>query len=163
MLFRKRDSRRRRFLRSSSPISGLRLLCALAWSLQPVGRLAPRARFVLSDETSAPGTFGIRHATILLPAAFAAMDRERQSAIAAHELLHARRHDWLFLVLEELLKAVLFFHPAVHWLVGRIRLAREQAVDAAVVRRLGGRIFAAFRKAVVRHSQQRLRRELRQT
>ena len=57
----------------------------------------------------------------------------------AHELLHARRHDWLFLLFEELLKAVLFFHPAVHWLVGRIRLAREQAVDAAVVRRLGGR------------------------
>ncbi len=112
---------------------------APAWLAALRDELAPRARFVLSDETSAPGTFGIRHATILLPAAFAAMDRERQSAIAAHELLHARRHDWLFLVLEELLKAVLFFHPAVHWLVGRIRLAREQAVDAAVVRRLGGR------------------------
>jgi bla regulator protein BlaR1 len=42
-------------------------------------------------------------------------------------------------MVEELLKAVLFFHPAVHWLVGRVRLAREQTVDAAVVRRLGGR------------------------
>jgi D-alanyl-D-alanine endopeptidase (penicillin-binding protein 7) len=110
-----------------------------AWLASLRDELAPRARFVLSDETSAPGTFGIRHATIVLPAAFEAMDRERQSAIAAHELLHARRHDWLFLLFEELLKAVLFFHPAVHWLVGRIRLAREQAVDAAVVRRLGGR------------------------
>ncbi len=67
------------------------------------------------------------------------MDRESQRAIATHELVHARRHDWLSVVLEELLKAVLFFHPAVHWLVGRVRLAREQTVDAAVVLRLGGR------------------------
>jgi hypothetical protein len=40
---------------------------------------------------------------------------------------------------EELLRAAVFFHPAVQWLVGRVRLAREQAVDAAVVRRLGER------------------------
>ena len=100
--------------------------------------IAPRARFLLS-ETGTPGTFGLRQPTILLPTAFESMERERQSAIAAHELVHAQRHDWLFLILEELLKAVLFFHPAVHWLVGRVRLAREQTVDAAVVRRLGGR------------------------
>ena len=43
------------------------------------------------------------------------------------------------LMSEELLKALLFFHPAVHWLVGRVRLAREQAVFAAVVERLGRR------------------------
>ena len=53
--------------------------------------------------------------------------------------MHARRADWLALLLEDVLKAVLFFHPAVHWLVGNVRLAREQTVDAAVVRRLGGR------------------------
>jgi hypothetical protein len=67
------------------------------------------------------------------------MDRERQEAIALHELVHARRLDWLALVLEDALVAVLFFHPAVHWLVGEVRLAREQAVDEAVVRRLGRR------------------------
>jgi TonB family protein len=101
--------------------------------------LAPRASLLLSDDTGTPGTFGLRQPTILLPTAFESMERERQSAIAAHELVHVQRHDWLFLILEELLKAVLFFHPAVHWLVGRVRLAREQTVDAAVVRRLGGR------------------------
>jgi D-alanyl-D-alanine endopeptidase (penicillin-binding protein 7) len=109
------------------------------WLLALRDELAPRARFLLSDATGTPGTFGLRRPTILLPLAFGSMEHERQRAIAAHELVHARRHDWLFLVLEELLKAVLFFHPAVHWLVGRIRLAREQTVDAMVVRRLGGR------------------------
>jgi beta-lactamase regulating signal transducer with metallopeptidase domain len=65
------------------------------------------------------------------------MSRERQKAIALHEL-HARRGDWLTQTLEEMLKGV-FFHPAVHWLVGHVRLAREQTVDDAVVRRLGRR------------------------
>jgi hypothetical protein len=67
------------------------------------------------------------------------MPRERQVAVALHELLHARRGDWLALVAEETLGAVLFFHPAVHWLVDRVRLAREQCVDVEVVRRLGAR------------------------
>jgi len=48
-----------------------------------------------------------------------------------------RRRDWLFVLLEELLRAVLFFHR-VHWLVGRVRLAEADG-DAAVVGRLGAR------------------------
>ena len=109
------------------------------WLVALRDELAPRARFLVSDETGTPATFGLRRPIILLPAAFESMDRESQRAIATHELVHARRGDWLSVVLEEMLKAVLFFHPAVHWLVGRVRLAREQTVDAAVVLRLGGR------------------------
>jgi beta-lactamase regulating signal transducer with metallopeptidase domain len=101
--------------------------------------LAPRTRFLLSDETGIPATFGVHRPVVLLPLVFESMGRERQEAVALHELVHARRADWLVLVLEDFLKAVLFFHPAVHWLVSRIRLAREQTVDTAVVRRLGGR------------------------
>jgi len=101
--------------------------------------VAPRACFLLSDETSTPATFGLRRPVVLLPPVFHSMRREAQAAVALHELVHARRADWLALVLEDALKAALFFHPAVHWLVGRIRLAREQTVDAGVVRRLGGR------------------------
>jgi TonB family protein len=116
-----------------------RIWDAPPWLVALRDELAPRARFLLSDDTGTPATFGLWRPTILLPTAFESMDRESQRAIATHELVHARRHDWLSVVLEEMLKAVLFFHPAVHWLVGRVRLAREQTVDAAVVRRLGGR------------------------
>jgi beta-lactamase regulating signal transducer with metallopeptidase domain len=101
--------------------------------------VAPRAAFAVSEGAGAAATYGYRRPLVLLPAAFAALPRERQQAVALHELLHARRGDWLFLVAEEALVAVLFFHPAVHWLVGRVRLAREQCVDAGVVRRLGAR------------------------
>ncbi len=110
-----------------------------SWLRSLRDELAPRARFLLSDEAGTPATFGVRRPVVLLPPAFESMDRDRQEAIVLHELVHARRFDWLALVFEDALKAVLFFHPAVHWLVGHVRLAREQTVDDAVVRRLGRR------------------------
>ena len=116
-----------------------RPLDAPPWLLALRDDLAPKARFLLSDETSTPATFGLRRPIVLLPPVFESMDRGRQAAIALHELVHARRADWVVLMVEEVLRAILFFHPAVHWLVARVRLAREQTVDAAVVRRLGCR------------------------
>lgn len=101
--------------------------------------VAPRARFALLDRPGSPATFGVRRPLVLLPRGFESMQRERQAAIALHELMHVRRGDWLAHVVEELALVAFFFHPAVHWLVARVRLAREQCVDAAVVRRLGCR------------------------
>jgi hypothetical protein len=45
-----------------------------------------------------------------------------------------KRHDWLIAVFEELAGALLCFNPAVWWLLAQTRLAREQLVDAEVVR-----------------------------
>ena len=116
-----------------------RPLDAPPWLVAWRDDVAPHAALLLSDDVGTPATFGLRRPFVLLPPVFEAMPRERQEAIALHELLHARRGDWPALMAEELLKAGLFFHPVVHWLVGRVRLAREQTVDADVVRRLGGR------------------------
>ena len=116
-----------------------RSLVPAAWLAALRDEVAPRAAFAVSDRAGAAATYGYRRPLVLLPAAFAGLPPERQEAVALHELLHARRGDWLFLVAEEALLAVLFFHPAVHWLVDRVRLAREQCVDGEVVRRLGTR------------------------
>jgi D-alanyl-D-alanine endopeptidase (penicillin-binding protein 7) len=116
-----------------------RPLDAPPWLLALRDGVAPGARFLLSDEAGTPATFGLRRPIVLLPPVFESMARERQGAIALHELVHARRADWAVLMAEEALKAALFFHPAVHWLVGQVRLAREQTVDAAVVHHLGNR------------------------
>jgi hypothetical protein len=116
-----------------------RPLNAPPWLLALRDDLAPKARFLLSDEAGTPATFGLRRPVVLLPPVFESMDRGRQAAIVLHELVHARRADWAVLMAEEVLKAILFFHPAVHWLVARVRLAREQTVDAVVVHRLGRR------------------------
>jgi len=71
---------------------------------------------------------------VLLPDSFLDLDQEAQCGIAAHELLHVQRNDWLVTVLEELAGALLWFNPAVWWLLAQTRLAREQLVDAEAVR-----------------------------
>jgi len=102
-------------------------------------RLGVRARFYVSVDVGAPATFGHRNPAVLLPPAFLDMAPEAQRAVAAHELLHVRRRDWAVAALEETVRAALWFHPAVHWLLGRIRLGREQVVDQEVVGRLADR------------------------
>jgi TonB family protein len=103
------------------------------------GRLGVRAQFYVSGEIDAPATFGYRRPAVLVPPAFLKMAPEAQRAVAAHELLHVRRHDWALSVAEETVRAALWFHPAVHWLLGRIRLCREQVVDRHVATRLADR------------------------
>jgi len=102
-------------------------------------RLGVSAQFYVSGEIDAPATFGYRRPAVLVPPAFLKMAPEAQRAVAAHELLHVRRHDWALSVAEESVRAALWFHPAVHWLLGRIRLCREQVVDRQVAGRLADR------------------------
>jgi len=102
-------------------------------------RLGVRAGFYASDDVTAPATFGHRRPVVLLPVAFLRMSAEVQRAVVAHELVHVRRRDWTLTVAEEAVRSVLWFHPAVHWLVGRIRLCREQVVDHEVAGPLADR------------------------
>jgi len=88
----------------------------------------------LSPRVDGPATFGIRPPSILLPERFPSLGESSQRAIAGHELLHVARRDWILNLAEELTLTVFWFHPAVAWLVNRIRLSREQVVDAEVVR-----------------------------
>ena len=93
-----------------------------------------RAEFRLSGEVESPVTFGFSKPVILLPEKFLQLDARFQAAIACHELLHVRRRDWAHHLGEKVLRAVFWFHPAILWLVARVRLAREQVVDMEVVR-----------------------------
>ena len=107
--------------------------CPLARSMQV------HAYVGLSDEVESPVTFGWRRPVILFPARFAVMDAAMQESIACHELLHVERHDWLFAVAEEFVRAIFWFHPAIWWLLGEIQLTREQVVDQQVVARTQAR------------------------
>ena len=89
----------------------------------------------LSNAVSSPVTFGVRKPVVLLPEHFPDLDSFMQRAILCHELLHIARRDWLFTVVEEVIRAVFWFHPAIWWLLGEIGLAREQEVDRQVVAR----------------------------
>jgi TonB family protein len=94
---------------------------------------------LLSDVVDTPVTFGLQAPVIILPAGFCDMDVDRQKAVLCHELLHIRRRDWLFIIVEETIRSFFWFHPAIWWVLGRIRLSREQAVDQDVVQLLGSR------------------------
>jgi TonB family protein len=97
-------------------------------------RFRTQAALRLSSEVRGPVTFGWRRPVVLLPERFLEFDAEVQQAILCHELLHVERRDWVFTVAEESVRALLWFHPAVWWLVGRIHLVREQLVDRESIR-----------------------------
>ena len=65
--------------------------------------------------------------------------RSSGRAVLCHELLHVRRRDWPWVLVEEAVLALLWFHPAVWWLVGELQLAREQVVDRLTVAATGAR------------------------
>jgi beta-lactamase regulating signal transducer with metallopeptidase domain len=97
------------------------------------------AEFRLSEDVESPVTFGFKEASILIPDEFLDMEPQLQSAIACHELLHVRRRDWAMHFVEETIRVVMWFHPAVLWLVAQGRLAREQVVDQQVLELTGAR------------------------
>ena len=86
-----------------------------------------------------PCSFGLFRPTVMLPAAFDRLEPAFQRAIICHELLHVERRDFARVVVEDVAAALLWFHPWVWLLRRRIRLHREQVVDAEVVRRTDDR------------------------
>jgi beta-lactamase regulating signal transducer with metallopeptidase domain len=121
----------RQFRQASSSISSFAETATVLEEMRAI--LKTRAEFRLSSDVLSPVTFGFTAPVILLPAHFPALDARFQSAIACHELLHVRRRDWAHHLLEEVIRAIFWFHPAIAWLIARVRLAREQVVDLEVI------------------------------
>jgi TonB family protein len=121
---------------------------------QPPVAFGGDARWYVSDQVSGPVTFGWLRPTILLPTKVCELTPSAQEAIASHELFHVHRRDWLFVMAEELIRSVLWFHPAVWFVLSRIQLAREQVVDQEVVHATRDR--AGYLDALVSVAAQRL-------
>jgi TonB family protein len=97
------------------------------------------ADILTSDDVQSPVTFGFIDPVILLPRQFAQLDPHLRETVLYHEILHVRRKDWLYAFSEEILRAVLWFHPAIWYATHEIRLAREEAVDREVVETMNAR------------------------
>lgn len=102
--------------------------------------LGLRARWFVTDAVAAAATYGVRSPVVLLPSADLQRDDAALRAIACHELRHVARCDWLRTMAEEVIRTALWFHPAIWFLVDRIRLCREQVVDADVIAMTGDRL-----------------------
>jgi TonB family protein len=94
---------------------------------------------LLSGEIDSPVTYGFRSPTIILPLSFRDLSEPCQKAVLCHELLHVRRHDWILMMVEEVVCSLFWFHPAIWWMRSRIHLSREQAVDQEVVQLTGSK------------------------
>jgi len=124
--------RLRQLRQASSPISRFAKCAAVLEEMR--ARVNTSAEFRLSSAVDSPVTFGFTAPIVLLPERFPSMNARFQAAIACHELLHVRRHDWSHHLSEQVIRAALWFHPAIAWIIARLRLAREQVVDLEVVR-----------------------------
>ena len=98
---------------------------------------APEVR--LLQQAASPMTFGWWRATVFLPADFPRLEKECQRAILCHELLHIRRRDWLWAVMERSIAAPWELHPWTKRLLDRLSVLREQAVDQMAVELTGCR------------------------
>jgi len=77
---------------------------------------------------------------VLLPIALLTQcPAELLEAMIAHELAHIRRHDLWVNLFQRVVETVLFYHPAVWWVSGRMRLERELCCDDLAIRATGRR------------------------
>jgi beta-lactamase regulating signal transducer with metallopeptidase domain len=105
----------------------------VARSLQEF-RSARRVRLYVTDELHVPTAIGYFGPAVLIPRwATTDLSPAEFHAVVLHELGHLRRwDDWTNLA-QKVLRAVLFFHPAVWWLDSRLSLEREIACDDLVL------------------------------
>ncbi|MBN9688750.1 MAG: hypothetical protein J0M24_00805 [Verrucomicrobia bacterium] len=91
-------------------------------------------RLALAADVSTPMVIGLGRPTVVLPAAgFEQVSRDQLLQILRHELGHVvRGDDWMNLI-QQFIRAVLFFHPAVGWISRRLTLEREVACDDHVL------------------------------
>ena len=110
---------------------------ALSEELQAALGTHAEIRYVATLEQ--PVTFGLRRPIVLLPETVRGEPEAIQRAVLCHELLHVKRRDWVWVIAEAIVRAVLWFHPGVWWLIARVQLAREEVVDERAVTITGQR------------------------
>ncbi|HEV8540862.1 MAG TPA: M56 family metallopeptidase [Verrucomicrobiae bacterium] len=128
--------------------SGSAELCELFHRLCVQLNVTRSPRLMLSPKISAPMAAGFRHPAVVLPAGIQTAQTAGAGVlepVLRHEMAHiARRDDWANLV-QQVIKAVLFFNPAVLWFSRIVTLEREIACDDHVVEGMGFRTpYARF-------------------
>jgi len=88
----------------------------------------------VSDGLRVPTALGFLNPLIVIPAwAMKELSPAELNSILIHELAHLqRRDDWTNLA-QKIVRALLFFHPAVWWIERELSLEREMACDDVVL------------------------------
>lgn len=88
----------------------------------------------ISNDVRVPTAIGLLKPAILLPNwVINELTPAEVNQILLHELAHLRRFDDWTNLLQQMIKAVFFFHPAVWWIERQVAVEREMACDDAVL------------------------------
>ncbi len=123
----------RRLRLASQNVTDTALLAMLAARAKAIGLRAVPA-VALCSRLAVPVVVGVLRPMVLLPLTLASgLSPQQLEAILTHELAHIRRFDPLVNLLQRLIEAFLFFHPAVWYVSRRIRVERENCCDDLAV------------------------------
>ena len=93
-----------------------------------------RIALCTSELAHVPTALGLVKPAIVFPAwVIQQLSPDEVNQILLHELAHLRRFDDWTNLAQKLVKALLFFHPAVWWIEKKVSLEREMACDDAVL------------------------------
>jgi uncharacterized protein (TIGR03435 family) len=102
-------------------------LSALLQFFEPV-------RLLVSTWVQVPTVVGWLRPVVLVPVGvLTGLPPEHVRALLLHELEHIRRNDYFVNILQSVVEALLFYHPAVWWVSADIRAERELCCDDVVV------------------------------
>ncbi len=96
---------------------------------------SPRAvTLCVSDHLRVPTAIGFTKPLVVIPSwTMQELSAAELNAILLHELAHLRRRDDWTNLIQKILGALLFFHPAVWWIEKKLALEREMACDDMVL------------------------------
>lgn len=101
-------------------------------------KLSRPATLTTSERVSVPAVIGFFKPVILIPAwALRELPSEELNVILLHEFAHLGRWDDWTNLLQKMVRAIFFFHPAVWWIESRLSLEREMACDDQVLAKTG--------------------------
>jgi len=130
--------RLRQLRRSCTPIVAADLDPDVRRTVEAIGASGSVASTSITIATSecvrVPAAIGFWKRTIVLPAwALRELPPNHLNVILLHEFAHLRRwDDWTNLI-QKIVRALFFFHPAVWWIESRLSVEREMACDDAVL------------------------------
>lgn len=121
--------------------------------VETVGRFAGRIGVTTPDvqiaDITGPQIIGLWRPVLLAPRDLALrLPTAEQDAVLLHELAHVRRGDFGWNLLQRLVLALLWFHPAAWALYGHLSREREVCCDALAVR--NGASASGLARALVR-------------